>query len=203
MSVAKTIRAWIEGLPLGQVFTPAQLLHLGSRAAVDQNLRRLKQARVVERIAWGVYVRPKTNRFVGSVKPEALVVVQAITAALHQTIQVHGAEAARLLGLSTQVPVQPVFETSGSPRRLNLGGLRVELRHVAPRKLMLAGSLAGLAVSALRYLGRAGITPEVIAAVRGRLPREELRKLEANPNAMPAWMAEALLHPGRLTGAHA
>lgn len=200
MSIAKSIRQWIEALPLGEAFTPVQLLSLGTRWSVDQNLSRLTRAGVIVRVTRGVYVRPKINRFVGTVLPEPAELVRVIADASQQKVQVHGAEAARQLGLSTQVPMQPVFETTGSPRTLKIGQLTVELRHAAPRKLALAGTLAGLAVSALRYLGRQGTTPQVIETIRARLPVEELRVLEERPGVMPAWMVEALLHPKRLTG---
>ena len=203
MSIAKSIRQWIEALPLGEAFTPVQLLSLGTRWSVDQNLSRLARAGVIVRVARGVYVRPKINRFIGTVLPEPAELVRVIAAVWRQKVQVHGAEAARQLGLSTQVPMQPVFETTGSPRTLKIGQLAVELRHAAPRKFALAGTLAGLAVSALRYLGRQGTTPQVIETIRARLPAEELRVLKERPEVMPAWMVEVLLRPKLSTGSHA
>lgn len=202
-STAQRIRRWIEALPLGEAFTPVQLLSFGTRPSVDQTLSRLARAGFIVRVARGVYVRPKINRFVGNVLPEPAELVRAIAAASQHKVQVHGAEAARQLGLSTQVPMQPVFETTGSARTLKIGQLTVELRHAAPRKLALAGTLAGLAVSALRYLGRQGATPAVIETIRASLPAEELRVLEERPGVMPAWMVEALLHPKRVTGPYA
>ena len=203
LSIAKSIRQWIEALPLGEAFTPVQLLSLGTRWSVDQNLSRLARAGVIMRVARGVYVRPKINRFVGTVLPEPAELVRVIAAVWQQKVQVHGAEAARQLGLSTQVPMQAVFETTGSPRTLKIGQLTVELRHAAPRKFALAGTLAGLAVSALRYLGRQGTTPLVIETIRARLPAAELRVLEEHPGVMPAWMVDVLLHPKRSTGSYA
>jgi Family of unknown function (DUF6088) len=202
MSVAKSIRQWIEALPLGEVFTPMQLLPLGTRWSVDQNLSRLARAGIIVRVARGLYVRPKVNRFVGAVLPEPAELVRVIAAAWQQKIQVHGAEAARQLGLSTQVPMQPIFETTGSPRTIKLGQLSIELRHAAPRKFAFVGTVAGLAISAMRYLGRRGTTREVIQTVRARLPIEELRLLESSPHAMPAWMATALLHPNIAAAPH-
>lgn len=203
MSNAKRIRQWIDAFPLGEAFTPTQLLTLGTRWSVDQNLSRLVRAGVIARIARGVYVRPKTNRFVGTLLPEPAQLVRVIAAAGQYKVQVHGAEAARQLGLSTQVPMQPVFETSGSPRTLKIGQLTVELRHVAPRKLVLAGTLAGLAVSAMRYLGQQGTTLEVIETIRSQLPTEDMRVLTEQPGVMPAWMAEVWLRKQRLTGSYA
>ena len=203
MSNAKSIRQWVESFPLGEAFTPVQLLTLGTRSSIDQNLSRLARVGVIARVTRGVYVRPKINRFIGTVLPEPAGLVRVIAAAGQHKVQVHGAEAARQLGLSMQVPMQPVFETSGSPRTFKLGRLTIELRHVAPRKLALAGTMAGLAVSAMRYLGRQGTTIEVIEAIRSQLPVEEVRVLTERPGVMPAWMAEIWLYQQRLTESYA
>ncbi len=70
--------------------------------------RGVKQGEIA-RVSRGVFVRPKKSRYVGEVMPEPSKVAQAIANAHGETIQVQGAEAARLLGLTTQMPLQPVF----------------------------------------------------------------------------------------------
>jgi hypothetical protein len=67
----------------------------------------------------------------------------------------------------------------------------VTLNHVAPRKLALAGRPAGLALSAFWYLGKNGVTPELIAKVTNSLAPAEQEALSAARALMPAWMADA------------
>src|SRR5580692_13101399 len=149
MTTVEAIRNRINEIGLGEPFTSSQFNTLGTRAAVDQTLSRLvKQAKIV-RIYRGVFVRPKMSRYVGEVMPEPSKVAQAIATAHGETIQVHGAEAARLLGLTTQMPLQSLFYTSGPNREIKLGELRLILKHAAPRKLALSGRPSGLALSAL------------------------------------------------------
>lgn len=187
--VTAAVQTHIENLPRGEPFTTASLLVHGTRAAVDQALSRLARAGVIQRVARGVYVRPEVSRYVGTVPPEPLKIAQAV--AHGETVQVHGAEAARRLGLTTQVPTRPVFLTSGASRRFHLGELEVALQHVSPRKLALAGRPAGLALTALWYLGKEHVTTEVLRTVEERLPPEEFSALRAATYAMPAWMVDA------------
>jgi hypothetical protein len=139
MTIVEAIRNRINEIGVGEPFTSTQFNALGTRASVDQTLSRLvKQGEIIS-ISRGVFVRPKRSRYVGEVMPEPSKVAQAIATAHGETIQVHGAEAARRLGLTTQMPLQAVFYTSGPSRELKLGNLPLILKHVARRKLALSG----------------------------------------------------------------
>lgn len=190
MKTTEPIRKRIEQIPRGEPFTPATFLELGTRAAVDQALSRLAKTGVISRLTRGVFVRPEENRFVGRVLPEPAKVAETIASARGGRIQVHGAEAARRFGLSTQVPTQAIFLTTGPTKRFHVGKLPVTLKHASPRKLVLANRPAGVALSALWYLGKEQVTPETIETIRSKLPPKEFEALKAAKASMPAWMAD-------------
>ncbi len=190
MSTAELIRSFIETQPLGEPFTPAALLCLGTRKAVDLELARLTKAGVLVRPARGIYVRPKQSKYVGAVPPDPIKIAMARAGG---PVEVHGAEAVRRFGLSTQMPVQPVYYTTGPSRRIQYGNIPIRLKHISPRKLVAPGTNVGLAVSALWYLGKNEVTPQTFAAIRQRLSPDEYAQLRAAIPKMPAWMAEQLL----------
>ena len=76
-------------------------------------------------------------------------VVEAMAKNTNEIIQVSGAEAARQLGLSTQVPAQPIFLTTGQSRRFNIGILEVTLKQDSRKKIHFHESKAGLAIRQL------------------------------------------------------
>jgi Family of unknown function (DUF6088) len=192
MPTAKAIRTQIENMPRGEPFTSTQFAGVGRRAAVDQALSRMVKHGEIARLARGVFVRPKRSKYVGLVTPEPAKVAQAIASAHGETMQVQGAEAARLLGLTTQMPMQSVFYTSGPGRKLKVGNLQLVFKHVPSRKLALAGQPSGLALTALWYLGKEHVTPRVIEKVREKLSPEAFEQLKAETRSMPVWMAETL-----------
>ncbi len=192
MSTTQAIRERLAQLPAGQPFTPALLAGMGTRASIDQALSRLAKAGVVERVGRGVYAVPQRSRFGLSRMPAPEAVAQAVAEVEGASIEVHGAEAARRFGLSTQVPAQPVFYTTGSSHTVRLGKLQVRLQHVAARKLVLAGRPAGQALSALWYLGRDQVTPGTFTHMASRLAPAEFEALRQAKSAMPAWMVDAL-----------
>ncbi len=202
MTTVEAIRNRINEIGVGEPFTSTQFNALGTRASVDQTLSRLVKQGEIARISRGVFVRPKRSRYVGEVMPEPSKVAQAIAGAYGQTIQVHGAEAARLLGLTTQMPLQAVFYTSGPSRELKLGNLPLILKHVARRKLALSGRPAGLALSALWYLGKKQVSIGTIKTIREKLTPQAFEELKAETSSMPAWMADTLRrYEGEVTSA--
>jgi hypothetical protein len=165
----------------------------GSRAAIDQALARLANTGRIVRLTRGVYVRPEESRYVGQVLPEPFKVAKAIAKSANEIIQVSGAEAARQLGLSTQVPAQPIFLTTGQSRRFNIGNLEVTLIHVSRKKIPFPESKVGLAILALWYLGKNLTTPQIIEKIQKKLTSNEFEKFLASREYMPAWMSNTVL----------
>lgn len=202
MSTSQAIRERIAAQLPGEPFTPAIFAGLGSRAAIDQALMRLAKAGSIERIGHGLYVVPKVGRFGIKALPAPEQVAQTIAQAEGATIEIHGAEAARRFGFSTQMPAQAVFYTSGSSRAVRFGKMTVRLQHVAARKLVLAGRPAGQALSALWYLGRHHVTSGTFRRLAQKLAPPEFQALCSAKASMPAWMLEALSGYERSEAAH-
>lgn len=187
-TMAKTIQEHAARLPEGTPICAKELLHLGSREAVDQALSRLVKRGQLLRVSRGVYVRPIESRF--SVRPpSAAQVLDAFGVLKGETIAPHGAAAANRLGLTPQVPVRMVYLTSGPSRRLTLGSQVIELRHAPRWQLALAGRPAGDALQALAWLGpeKAG---EALRTLGRKLPEAELREIAAARGILPVWLAE-------------
>jgi hypothetical protein len=173
-------------------FPASSLLASAPVRLVDQTLSRLAKNGELTRLTRGIYVRPKQSKYVGLVMPEPVKIAQAKRVGEQESLQIHGAEAARQFGLTTQVPTTPVFCSSGPSRKFWVGNLRVQVKHVSPRKLALAGTPAGTALSALWYIGRKNISEKVIAAIKEKLPASEFETLKGARPMMPVWMADAI-----------
>ena len=192
MSVSESISNRIKHMPKGKPFAGALFAQVGTRASVDKALSRMVFRGLLERVARGVYMRPKQSEFTGrKVRANPIQVMAAIARARGETIQMHGAEAVRRFGLSTQMQVLPTYYTSGSTREIRIGNAVVRLRHASNQRLQHAGTREGVALTALMYLGRTGLTEMVACKVASSLSQEEFKKLMGCK--MPEWMCLALL----------
>lgn len=187
--LAEQILEHAKRLPEGTPFVAKGLLHLGSRAAVDQALSRLTERGQLIRAGRGVYLLPVTSRF-GTRAPSVEQAVEAVAAQRGEVIVSSGAAAANSLGLTTQVPVRSVYLTSGRTRKMSLGEQIVELRHATRWQLAMAHRLAGQAVRALVWLGpeKADVALQILKQKLSPAPFSEL--VAAVPQ-LPTWLARS------------
>lgn len=187
-TLAKQVLEHAAGLPEGTPLVAKELLHLGSRAAVDQALSRLVRRGALLRAGRGIYVRPVESRF-GSRAPSAFKIIEGLATQRGETIVPHGASAANVLGLTTQVPIREVYLTSGTSRRLKLGAQTVELRHAPTWQLIFPGRAAGNVVRALAWLGPENAR-KALRTLRAKLPAAEMKELASARARLPTWMAQ-------------
>jgi hypothetical protein len=178
----------IRGKGRGSVWTPKDFLDLGSRAAVDQALKRLVQNGTLQRLDRGVYSYPKVSQRLGSLTPAPDTVAQALAKATGSKLQVSGARAANALGLTTQVPSKSVYLTDGPSRTVRVGRQTIQIRRVPSRQLYAAGTRAGMAFQALRYLGPDGVDAQVVRKLRSQLDGTDKRSLKRSAGQAPDWM---------------
>lgn len=187
-TLAKTILERTSGLPEGTPICAKELLHLGSRAAVDQALSRLVKRGQFMRAGRGVYVRPVESRF-GKRAPSASQVIENIAHITGEAIAPHGAAIANKLGLTTQVPVRSVYLTSGRNRKLKLGSQVVELRHAPNWQFALGNKTSGEVLRALAWLGpeQAGAA---LRTLKQKLSASELQAIVSARSMLPTWLAK-------------
>lgn len=190
MTAISKVREYIAGVPEGQAFPSSALRHFAATENIRQILNRLVKAGELKRVARGVFVKPKMIAKVGEMLPSASEVAKTLAESTGETIAVHGAEAARRLQLTTQVPMRLVFYTSGNTRTLKIANRTVKLTHVNPSRLIASETKAGLVISALGYLGRENVTVKTIAIIKEHISAEEFKTVIKLIEKMPAWMAD-------------
>lgn len=174
----------------GSVWSPRDFTDLGTRAAVDQALRRLSKSGRIRKVARGLYDYPQSTALVGKRAPRVDAVAKAAARARGAQVRPSGAVAANALGLSTQVPARAEYITDGPARTIDLGGRTVRLRHVSPKRLALPDG-AGALVEALRYLGKDAadaLSAADIRRVAESLSDADARALRNAFRHAPDWM---------------
>lgn len=188
--LTEQVLEYAKRLPEGTPVAAKGLLHLGSRAALDQALSRLANRGQLIRAGRGLYLLPVTSRF-GTRAPSVEQAVEALASQRGEIIVSSGAAAANNLGLTTQVPVRSVYLTSGRTRKMSFGKQVVELRHAPRWQLALAQRPAGEAVRALAWLG-----PEKAEAalhtLKWKLPPAAFSELVAAAPQLPTWLARSV-----------
>ncbi len=187
----ETILRKTNELPEGTPVCAKMFLHLGTRSAVGESLARFTRSGNVLRVERGIYVSPVKSRF-GTHPPSVHRLVAEFAIQRGETIVSSGAMTANALGLTTQVPVQMVYWTSGRSRKLNLGKLVLHLERVASWQLVLAKEPAGEIVRVLAWAGPEHVH-SALEKVAEKVPRSEMVKVAQQAHRFPRWLADATI----------
>ncbi|MCF0212596.1 MAG: hypothetical protein HUK17_06865 [Bacteroidales bacterium] len=131
----------------------------GNDAFISRVLSELVNEGVLDRLGLGIYFRPIQTKF-GILKPSIDSVTHAIARRDHAQILPTGETAENMLGLSTQVPMNYQYLTSGSARVIKLDGREIKLRRCTPGNFAYQGELMPILVQAMKSIGENNITPE-------------------------------------------
>ena len=194
-NIGKRIVNNIKKCGRGSIFFPNSFVSYGDIKSVSKALERLTNDAVIIRLANGIYLYPKIDKELGlgvlypSVEEVALQVAKRDKAHIAPT----GAYAMNLLGLSTQVPMNVVFLTDGSPRKIRLGNNRIiTFKHTVPKNLTFVNKTAQLATFALKEIGKSSVNEEHQKALKQAFSTINEKSIEADYKLMPAWIRKII-----------
>lgn len=165
MCIKDDIAQRIEAAQQDEVFFISDFATNGNDEFISHKLSELVAEGKVMRLANGIYYKPVRTRF-GDLKPGVDTIVRAIARRDKAQILPTGAAAENMLGLSTQVPMNYVYLTSGSARRINLDIATVTFKRCVPKNFAYRGKLMPILVQALKSIGQNNVTPEHIAKIK-------------------------------------
>jgi len=179
----------IKGKGPDWAFTPSDFADFGDPRSVGKTLTRLVRAGTIRRVRRGVYETPREHPLLGTIGAGAQAVTDAIARRDALKLLPSGANAANLLGLSTQVAARAAYGVAGRARVLSTGGKsEVILRRRSTKAMALAGRTSGWVAEALRSIGRQHITSARLAELKTRFSPADRRRLRADLRYVPAWM---------------
>lgn len=194
--IIQAILSFSKTHPEGTVLSAKEFLGHNSRTSVDQAFARLAKAGKLIRVSRGTYVAPMEGRF-GKRPPAPEAVIQSIALKKGEQVATNGAAAANSFGLTTQVPVQEVFVTSGRSRVIRLGRRVVRFKHVPHWQTVLGNQPAGMAVRALAWVGPEH-APEALSKIRKKLSNKEWETMLKARSFFPGWLVKLLGKSKRL-----
>lgn len=191
-SVEKQIIRSIKSKPTGSLVFPDDYLTYGSSDAVRKALDRLQDRKVLTRVAQGIYVRPKISKLIGQLVPSAEEVVEAIAKRDKIRTLPTGSYALNTLGLSTQVPMNIVLLTDGSPREIKVGKRKIKFKKTTPKNLMAKGKISRLIIQALKEIGNGNLNESEEKKILDLLSKENEKDLIHDIALAPVWIQKIM-----------
>ena len=155
---------------------------------VGSVLSELTTEGMLVKISHGIYAKPRTSKF-GAVLPSVDKVVQAIATRDNAEVLPSGMTALNALGLSTQVPMNYTYLTTGSERTVNLSNRKLLFKRGVPKNFCYVTRLISLLVQALKALKKENVGEEELNIIQQLISKETDKKtLAKDIDMMPAWM---------------
>ena len=182
-----TLRQRIEAMPEDCILFRSDFPEYHTEF-VGSVLSELTNEGILVKIAHGIYAKPRNSRF-GVVLPSVDKVVQAIAVRDNAEVLPSGMTALNALGLSTQVPMNYTYLTTGSERTVNLSNRKVVLKRGVPKNFCYGTRLISLLVQALKALKKENVGESELNVIRQLVLKEtDKDTLVKDIDMMPAWM---------------
>ena len=135
-----------------------------------------------------MYARLQHDPLLGAINPSTEDIAKAIARRDKATIVPTGSLALNALGLSTQVPLNVVYLTDGSARKIDLGKRKIIFKKTSPKNLAAIGPISKLAIQALKEIGKDNLKEREKEIILEHLKKEDPYKLEHDIRMAPEWI---------------
>lgn len=189
MPLSDKIEAIIEQSEKGKLIFISDFSELGNYDAVRKVLQRLVNKGIITRISKGIYYIPKKDKILGNLNPSAEEIGKAIAKRDKARINPTGAYAQHLLGLSNQIPMNMVFLTDGSARKVKIGNQTILFKKTSPRNLSFKSQLSSLIIQALKSKTENNVTESDKKILKEVIRKSnETEKIKKDIQIAPVWI---------------
>lgn len=193
MSNHEQIEAEILKMPDGSVFVVSDFIDLASYDNIRQIFSRLENEDKIRRILPGIYDKPLySNILKQNVSPDINAVAEAIARKNNWSIIPSGNVALNLLGISTQVPAKWEYLSSGNTKSYQVGNTSINFTHRADKELNNMSTKTALVIQAVKALGEANISEDIITKFASKLSDAEKTQLFTEAKPTTAWIYEII-----------
>jgi len=186
-------------LKKGTLFFTEDFVSIGNAKAVSKALERLTNRGDIERVARGVYQKIEYSTFLGqNIAASTDEIAKAIAKRDKARIIKSGVYALNALGLSTQVPMNIVYLTDGTARRIKIGNINgILFKKTSPKNLATKSHLCCLVIQAIKAIGKDKIYESEKKKLIDLLKTVDIKILKHDIATAPEWvriiMREALI----------
>lgn len=175
-----------EGQP-HSIFFINDYADLGAAETIRKILQEATIRGILEKAGHGIYIKPKVSRF-GNVPVSLEKIAREIAERDKCEILPAGSTAANLIGLSTQVPMNLSYITTGSTRMIDVGGRKISFRHASPKNFAAKGRVVPLLIQGLREIGEENISGAELEAIRQFIDKQKDPYLQEDLQLAPVWI---------------
>ena len=189
MIISKQIEQKIQALPKGTLLLIDDFIEEYDYETARKVLQRLTIDGQLMRLNRGIYYIPKKDNLLGILKPNTEQIAESIAKRDKARIIPTGSFALHKLGLTTQVPMNVVYLTDGSPRKIKVGNQNITFKKTSPRNLAVKHYLSGLIIQGLKEIGEGKVNASHVSQIKNVISKShEEPQIKLNMRYAPVWI---------------
>jgi len=158
-------------------------------------LQRLHNSEHIMRLNRGIYYKPKESELLGIIEPSAEQIADAIAKRDKARIIPTGSYAQYRLGLTTQIPMNVVYLTDGSPRKIQVGNQKITFKKTSPKNLAVDHALTSLIIQGLKEIGEGNVESNHMTQIQEIIEKSnESKKIREKIKFAPVWIQKIVLN---------
>ncbi len=194
MIISKQIEQKIKTIPKGTLLLIDDFIEEYDYETARKVLQRLTNDGQLMRLNRGIYYIPKKDDLLGIIKPTAEQIAESIAKRDKARIIPTGSFALHKLGLTTQVPMNVVYLTDGSPRKIRVGNQKITFKKTSPKILAVKHHLSGLIIQGLKEIGEGEVNASHLSQIEKIIVNShEVSQVKINMRFAPVWIQKIVM----------
>jgi len=174
------------------LFFVSDFAKTGNDVFISRVLSEFADKGLLCRLAKGVYYKPIETRY-GILYPDVADIVKAIARRDNAQVLPTGEAAQNMLGLSTQVPMNYVYLTSGSARKIEVGPRTVTFKRCVPKNFAVKNEFLAVLIQAMKSIGEDRMTDRHRIIIKGLLQQNlPIETFEQDLKVAPIWVRKTI-----------
>lgn len=158
-------------------FTAKDFIELANIKTINKSLERMEKGEVIRRVISGVYDIPEYSSILSEYgSPSINSIAQALARANNWKICPSGTSALNNLGLSTQVPAQYIYVSSGPYKSYVIGNMELIFKHTNNRLMFDSSDETAILIQAIKAIGRGNVTDDHMRIIKDKYENETTTK---------------------------
>ena len=192
MRIVDNIEQRIRQSEDGSLFFVSDFATSGNDVFISRLLSGFVDSGLLCRLSHGIYYKPVNTRL-GILYPEISEIVKAIARRDNAQVLPTGETAQNILGLSTQMPMNYVYLTSGSARKLTIGTKTITFKRCVPKNFTCRNELLAILIQAMKSIGQDRLTDTHKVTIRRLLQNNmPIESFEDDLKTAPVWIRRVI-----------
>lgn len=176
----------------GELFFADDFRNFATPENIRLTLFRMENDGLIERLAHGIYIKPKKDPLLGTRYPNLEEIAKEIAKRDKARIAPTGVMALYLLRLTTQVPLKAVYLTDGSQREVKIGNRTIKFKRTVPKSFAIKDELLHLIVQAFKEKGQQEITEEFLKTIKPAVKKLDEKVMQNQVAYAPVWIQKQI-----------